>query len=298
VIKVGLSLSIMDQAALSELPMQALVEQVLPFRSTTYTESFCEKMLSEGIAAPADLLKVSKEALETKLAMHASFNFIEMADAISLRQSIGGKPPRHHRSRSPRRGRSRRSDKRGRGTSGGCRYDREHLGCYLPPPEEKEKKRKRVEREEEREERRLLEKKREREEREEEREERRRSRTVYVTDATAKEVQRSTVKAGNKGSSPIPHRGSIATPPAKGDQQKEGVAAAKTPALSPNAEDVASSSSVIPGNPETWPIEVLQMYGDLCVSRPFPWRACQRNEDFASIYAQVSLLLRSRSRAD
>lgn len=103
-------------AALRELPMQALVEHVLPFRSTPYKETLCEKMLSEGIAAPTDLLNVSKKALETKLANNADFTIIEMGDAISLRQSIdttGGntrfsKPSRQHRSRSPpRRGRSR-----------------------------------------------------------------------------------------------------------------------------------------------------------------------------------------------
>ena len=109
--------------------MQALVEHVLPFRGTPYTETLCEKMLSEGIAAPADLLNVSKEALETKLANNADFTLGEMADAISLRQSIdttGGdtgfsKPSRQHRSRSPpRRGRSRSYDNRGRRLTHNC----------------------------------------------------------------------------------------------------------------------------------------------------------------------------------
>merc|ERR1719408_1009933 len=73
---------------LTDIPMHSLVEQVLPFRSSKDLEDFCEKMLGEGIAAPADLLRVSKEALETKLSTHAAFNFIEMADAMTLRQSI------------------------------------------------------------------------------------------------------------------------------------------------------------------------------------------------------------------
>ena len=73
---------------LTEMAMSALVEQVLPFRSGKYLEDFCEKMLAEGIAAPADLLRVSKDALETKLSTQAAFNFIEMADAISLRTAI------------------------------------------------------------------------------------------------------------------------------------------------------------------------------------------------------------------
>ena len=72
-------------AELTDIPMSSLVEQVLPFRNSKYIEDFCENMLGEGIAAPADLLRVSKDALETKLTTHAAFNFIEMADAISLR---------------------------------------------------------------------------------------------------------------------------------------------------------------------------------------------------------------------
>ena len=106
------------------------MEQVLPFRSSKYAEDFCEKMLGEGIAAPADLLRVSKDALETKLSTHAAFNFIEMADAISLRNAIDktrnnsdSSKPAHSRSRSPRRrGRSRCHDNfRGRGPRGGSR---------------------------------------------------------------------------------------------------------------------------------------------------------------------------------
>ena len=57
---------------LEDLPMQSLIEEVLPFRSSKYVEEFIEKMLTEGIAAPADLLKVSTEALESKLQLHAS----------------------------------------------------------------------------------------------------------------------------------------------------------------------------------------------------------------------------------
>ena len=110
----------------TDISMSCLMEQVLPFRSSKYVEDFCEKMLGEGIAAPADLLRVSKDALETKLSTHAAFNFIEMADAISLRNAIDktrnnsdSSKPAHSRSRSPRRrGRSRCHDNfRGRGGS-------------------------------------------------------------------------------------------------------------------------------------------------------------------------------------
>lgn len=115
-----------------DIPMTQLVEQVLPFRSSKYVEDFCEKLLGEGIAAPADLLRVSKEALETKLSTHAAFNFIEMADAVSLRASLdrgggggnngggnGAKNGHAGRSRSPeqRRGRE-RSRSPGRGGKG------------------------------------------------------------------------------------------------------------------------------------------------------------------------------------
>ena len=73
---------------LKDISMNALVERVLPFRSVNYVDTFVEKMREEGIVQPQDLLLASKEALETKLSSHASFNFIEMADAISLRTSI------------------------------------------------------------------------------------------------------------------------------------------------------------------------------------------------------------------
>ena len=112
-------------AELMDISMNSLVERVLPFRTSKYIEDLREKMLGEGIAAPADLLRVSKDALEMKLSTHADFNFIEMADAISLRSAIDktgsnsdSLKPAHARSRSPRRGgRSRNHDNfRGDGT--------------------------------------------------------------------------------------------------------------------------------------------------------------------------------------
>ena len=123
----------MAKTNLVDLSMHLLIELVLPFRSSKYTQDLCEKMGAEGIAKPADLLKASKEALETKLCTHASFNFMEMADAISLRCAIDPahktsssssdlprqqlrSPLRRGRSRTPRRGRSRSFDNR----SGGC----------------------------------------------------------------------------------------------------------------------------------------------------------------------------------
>ena len=115
---------------LAGLDMHGLIEQVLPFRSFKHVESFCEKLVDQGVRSPEDLLKVSKEALETKLSTHGAFNFIEMADAVSLRDAIDpnkkngssssrGKrrsrtPRRRNKSReSPHRRSSRNNSKRG-----------------------------------------------------------------------------------------------------------------------------------------------------------------------------------------
>jgi hypothetical protein len=136
-----------DIATLMGVSMSRLMETVLPFRSSKYLEDFCEKMLGEGIAAPKDLLLVSKEALETKLSTHAAFNFIEMADAISLRGAIdrNGKEAsksggchspqgRRARSRSPNnRGRDRNQSGGGRGRRNNSRPHRGNQDSRLPP---------------------------------------------------------------------------------------------------------------------------------------------------------------------
>ena len=114
--------------------MSKLCKQVLPFRNPKYLETLYEKMRAEGIVAPADLLRASKEALETKLATHAAFDFIEMADAISLRSAMdrtAAKP----RSCSPQS----RARSRSRGRPKGRRNNksRPHRGNnYGPPPRE------------------------------------------------------------------------------------------------------------------------------------------------------------------
>ena len=86
-----------------DVSMSSLIETVLPYRSERSISDFLEKMRDEGIEAPKDLLLVSKEALETKLSRHAAFNFIEMADAISLRSAIDrdGKETKPERRQSP-----------------------------------------------------------------------------------------------------------------------------------------------------------------------------------------------------
>ena len=73
---------------LLEMPMNHLIEQVLPFRSPAYLESFYDKLLAQGIVSPQDLLGTTMAALEMKLSTHGSFNFIEMADTISLRNAV------------------------------------------------------------------------------------------------------------------------------------------------------------------------------------------------------------------
>mmetsp|Transcript_104643 Transcript_104643/g.223663 ORF Transcript_104643/g.223663 Transcript_104643/m.223663 type:complete len:309 (-) Transcript_104643:86-1012(-) len=75
-------------SVLSGVSLNGLAETVLPFRTAEYIGGFCEKLLGEGIAEPADLLCTSSEALETKLSTHAAFNFIEMADTLSLRSAV------------------------------------------------------------------------------------------------------------------------------------------------------------------------------------------------------------------
>ena len=107
----------MERSARSEelngVTMNSLVEQVLPFRSSKYIEDFCEKMLGEGIASPSDLLRVTKEIFEIKLRTHANFNFIEMADALSLRKAIDPVSAKDARSKQN----GRRTARGGRGRS-------------------------------------------------------------------------------------------------------------------------------------------------------------------------------------
>ena len=108
-------------ANIQDHAMSTLIEQVLPFRRLDYIEDFCEKLLGEGIASPSDLLRCSKDALEEKLQTHASFNYIEMADTLSLRSAID---PGTQPSARPGGGQRSRSAGRGRGGKGHPRNDR------------------------------------------------------------------------------------------------------------------------------------------------------------------------------
>mmetsp|Transcript_346 Transcript_346/g.472 ORF Transcript_346/g.472 Transcript_346/m.472 type:complete len:287 (-) Transcript_346:104-964(-) len=105
-----------------DVTMVSLMEEVLPFRANGYKEALIEKLLAEGIASPSDLLKASKDALEAKLQTHASFNFIEMADSLSLRSAMEpDKPKAFPRSQSPRRCNRRSRSPANRSHSGGRR---------------------------------------------------------------------------------------------------------------------------------------------------------------------------------
>ena len=70
------------------ITMRNLVDQVLPFRTCQYLDDFCSRLIGEGIVAPSDLLLTTMQALETMLTTLASFNFIEVADVISLRSAV------------------------------------------------------------------------------------------------------------------------------------------------------------------------------------------------------------------
>ena len=78
----------MADANLTDLPMQSFMEHVLSFRDSIKNERLLQLLQNEGIHVPADLLKTSKDAFETKLTNHAAFNFGEMADALTLREAL------------------------------------------------------------------------------------------------------------------------------------------------------------------------------------------------------------------
>lgn len=75
---------------LEERGLRALCESELSFRTTEYINCFLDKLASEGIMRPNDLWAASSEALKQKLETHADFNFIEMTDALALRNAFPG----------------------------------------------------------------------------------------------------------------------------------------------------------------------------------------------------------------
>ena len=72
----------------SKLTLSGLAEAVLPFRTADYITNLVDKLGSEGVVEPKDLLGTSRESLEIKLATHAAFKQSEVADTISLRAQV------------------------------------------------------------------------------------------------------------------------------------------------------------------------------------------------------------------
>ena len=67
-----------------------LFEQVLPYRHNK--EQFLQLFEQQGITQPSDLTHCSDDAFETKLSDEngGGFNFIQVADALSLRKATLG----------------------------------------------------------------------------------------------------------------------------------------------------------------------------------------------------------------
>ena len=98
-----------------DIDMNSLIDTVLPWRSESYIEDFLLKMKDEGIEAPQELIRVRKELLETKLSTHSNFNYIEMADVVSLRSAMDPESAKNAHSKQNRGGRSRSRSPRRRG---------------------------------------------------------------------------------------------------------------------------------------------------------------------------------------
>ena len=78
----------MNEDEMKEWPMLILCEHVLPLRSTSYITRLIEKLLDEGIAAPAHLLLMHEQSLEIKLKTHGKFTWFELADVKALRKKL------------------------------------------------------------------------------------------------------------------------------------------------------------------------------------------------------------------
>ena len=69
------------------IELRQLLKDKVSHRSEQYLTDLCQKMIKERMI-PTNLQNVSKDALETKLSRNADFNFIEMADVITVHQAI------------------------------------------------------------------------------------------------------------------------------------------------------------------------------------------------------------------
>lgn len=61
------------------------------FREGEYISKLVEKLKKESIMKPSDMLAVSKEAMEEKLQSQGEFQFVELADAIRIREAAEAK---------------------------------------------------------------------------------------------------------------------------------------------------------------------------------------------------------------
>ena len=66
------------------MSLRALAESALPCRSAEHIEALLEKIHDEGITHPLDLVLTSEQALQQKFMTHASLDFTELADLLSL----------------------------------------------------------------------------------------------------------------------------------------------------------------------------------------------------------------------
>ena len=78
-----------NRVELNGVPLVNLTAEVLQHSiSSSYIHSLCEKLNSEGIVEPSDLLRTSRKALKLKLTTHSAFFLREMADILTLREKI------------------------------------------------------------------------------------------------------------------------------------------------------------------------------------------------------------------
>lgn len=69
------------------VPLANFCEALLPFRTAEYRVQLVDMLRGEGIGTPTDFLRVSQQALTSKLETRAGFTVIQVADVVSLRNS-------------------------------------------------------------------------------------------------------------------------------------------------------------------------------------------------------------------
>lgn len=121
--------------------MSKVIDEGLPaFRPAVYKLGLIQKLQTEGVVAPADLLRVSRQALETKLSNRDSFNLMEIGDTMTIRQFIerkqkpvAGSKARDSASRGSRNSQGSRQRSRSRDSGRRCQNDRNDAGNHSWP---------------------------------------------------------------------------------------------------------------------------------------------------------------------